>query len=181
MLDALFRCRQLLVQAPSYCFYALFSWVFPTTILRDLAATTALPAVRHLLLRRSGIRLGPAVVVSFGVKIVGRSKQPPAVDIGARVAIAPGALLIASSYPEQSGLNQHPEVQPLIKRSAPIRVEHDAWVGAGAILLPGVTVGAGAIVGAGAVVTRDVAPYTVVAGVPARLVRRLTAPKEPPS
>ncbi|MBN1657284.1 MAG: acyltransferase [Anaerolineae bacterium] len=54
-----------------------------------------------------------------------------------------------------------------------IVVEDDVWIGAGAILTDGVRVGRGAVVAAGAVVTRDVAPHTVVAGVPARLVRTI--------
>jgi phosphonate metabolism protein (transferase hexapeptide repeat family) len=54
----------------------------------------------------------------------------------------------------------------------PVEVGHDVWIGNGAIVLPGVTVGNGAVVGAGAVVTEDVPPYTVVAGVPAEPIRR---------
>jgi maltose O-acetyltransferase len=54
--------------------------------------------------------------------------------------------------------------------SKPVRIEDDVWLGAHAIVLPGVTVGRGAIVGAGAVVTQNVAPMTIVAGVPARLI-----------
>lgn len=50
-------------------------------------------------------------------------------------------------------------------------VGHDVWIGHGALILPGVRIGSGAIIGAGAVVTRDVAPYTIVAGNPARQVR----------
>jgi len=63
----------------------------------------------------------------------------------------------------------------------PIRIGNDVWVGGGAIILPGVTVGDGSTVGAGSVVTRDVEPYTVVAGNPARMIRRLskTGPAEP--
>jgi acetyltransferase-like isoleucine patch superfamily enzyme len=53
----------------------------------------------------------------------------------------------------------------------PVRVEAGADVGTGAVLLPGVTVGKGAIVGAGAVVTKDVAAYAIVAGVPAQFLR----------
>lgn len=56
-------------------------------------------------------------------------------------------------------------------RSAPIRIEDHAWIGFGCAILKGVTVGKGAVVGSHSVVTRDVAPYTVVAGNPARFVR----------
>ena len=58
----------------------------------------------------------------------------------------------------------------------PVRVEAGADIGTGAIVLPGVTVGRGAIVGAGAVVNRDVAPFAVVAGVPARFLRWRNGP-----
>ena len=56
---------------------------------------------------------------------------------------------------------------------APVRIGARVWVGAGARILPGVTIGEGAIVAAGAVVTRDVAPRTIVAGVPARPLKPL--------
>ncbi len=53
-----------------------------------------------------------------------------------------------------------------------VTIGHDVWIGHGAVILPGVTLGHGSIVGANAVVTRDVEPYTIVAGVPARAKRR---------
>jgi len=55
----------------------------------------------------------------------------------------------------------------------PIRIRRGAWVGARACILKGVTIGEGAVVGMGSVVTRDVDPFTVVAGNPARLIRNL--------
>jgi maltose O-acetyltransferase len=54
-----------------------------------------------------------------------------------------------------------------------ILVEDEVWIGAGAIITPGVRIGRGAVVMAGAVVTKDVDPYTVVGGVPARVVKNL--------
>jgi acetyltransferase-like isoleucine patch superfamily enzyme len=67
-----------------------------------------------------------------------------------------------------------PISQPIIQTDLEIRPVHvEAWadIGTGAILLPGVTVGKGSIIGAGAVVTRDVPPFAIVSGVPARFQR----------
>lgn len=58
------------------------------------------------------------------------------------------------------------------RRAHPVTIGHDVWIGHGAIVLPGRSVGTGAVIAAGAVVTRDVAPYTIVAGVPARPLRQ---------
>jgi phosphonate metabolism protein (transferase hexapeptide repeat family) len=57
------------------------------------------------------------------------------------------------------------------RRRHKVIIGHDVWIGHGAIVMPGVTVGTGAVIGAGAVVTKPVAPYTVVAGAPARRLR----------
>ena len=86
--------------------------------------------------------------------------------IGDRVLIAAHAVVTTRG---------HPEVPPRYKRvhDDPIVIEDDVWLGAGAIILPGVTVGHGAIVAAGAVVTSDVEPMTVVGGVPARELRKI--------
>lgn len=63
------------------------------------------------------------------------------------------------------------------RRSNRITIGHDVWIGHGATVLPGVNVGNGAIIGAGAVVSKDVAPYKIVGGVPAKLIRE-RFPKE---
>lgn len=59
----------------------------------------------------------------------------------------------------------------------PIRIEDHCWIGARATILPGVTIGEGSMVAAGAVVTKDVDPYCVVGGVPARVLERLERPE----
>lgn len=58
------------------------------------------------------------------------------------------------------------------RRAHRVVIGHDVWIGHGATILPGVTVGNGAVIGAGAVVSKDVEPYTIVGGVPARLIRK---------
>ena len=99
--------------------------------------------------------------------------------IDEQVGWGPGAKVLGS---EHTAL---PADVPIIATDLEIRpVRIGAWadIGVNAVILPGITVGKGAIVGAGAVVTEDVEPFSVVAGVPARLLRRRDrASAEPPS
>ena len=73
------------------------------------------------------------------------------------------------------GAGDEDEVFAWRRRNA-VTIGHDVWIGHGATVLPGVKVGNGAVIGAGAVVSRDVAPYTIVGGVPARLIRERFEP-----
>lgn len=63
------------------------------------------------------------------------------------------------------------------RRTHSVKIGHDVWIGHGAIIMKGVQIGTGAVVGAGAVVTKDVEPYTIVVGVPAKPIKR-RFPKE---
>jgi len=58
------------------------------------------------------------------------------------------------------------------RRARKVKIGNDVWIGHGAVVMPGVTIGDGAVVGANAVVTKDVGPYEIVAGTPARRLRR---------
>ena len=89
--------------------------------------------------------------------------------VGRAVGIGPKVIILTSEH--EAGDVRLPVLHTPIA-FAPVTLEDGCDIGAGAMILPGVTVGRGAIVGAGAVVTADVEPLTVAAGVPARLLKR---------
>lgn len=92
------------------------------------------------------------------------------VSIGSRVLIAAHAVITSRTHPKELprfGVNV----------DASIVIEDDVWIGAGAVILPGVRIGRGAIIGAGAVVTKNVAAGEIVAGVPARFLGRVETKK----
>lgn len=94
------------------------------------------------------------------------------IRIGARVGIGPGVKILTSTHSE-AGRGTPILFAPV--EFAAVTIEDDADIGIGATIMPGVSIGKGAQVAAGAVVTRDVAPYAVVAGVPAKVLRERPA------
>ncbi len=138
------------------------------------------PAARHALLREGlgavgegaairppfhcdygrNIRLGAGVFLNFGCVIL----DVVEVIIGERTQIGPGVQILAADHPRDpagraSGL----------EFGRPVRIGRNVWIGAGAIILPGVTIGDDALIGAGSVVTRDVPPGATAYGNPARI------------
>ena len=126
---------------------------------------------RLLFFEMTNVAIGEGTVVNAGLTIY--DEYEPRVTIGKRVAVATGVTIVASSNANNSALQSIDYVRDRLVKLDRVTVGDDAWIGTGAILLPGVEIGEGAIIGAGAVVTRSVEPYTVVSGVPARVVRRL--------
>ena len=117
------------------------------------------------------ISIGPGSFVNAEVRFAAAEAR---VAIGAHVLVGPRVMF--------ETVNHDLEYSPGAGRgtaSKPIIVQEGAWIGAGAILTPGVTIHRGAVVAAGAVVTRDVEPDTVVGGVPARAIRRTTGAVAP--
>ncbi len=90
-------------------------------------------------------------------------------SIGDNVGIGPGVKIITSSH-KLTDMNIPVLHAPVEFRK--VIIENDCDIGTGAIILPGVTIGRGAVIGAGSVVTKDVKPYKVVAGVPAMILRQ---------
>lgn len=110
------------------------------------------------------LRLGDDVDLARGVMIT----TPGGVTIGDRTLVGYGTKILSSNHrvPQDRGSVFHAGHE-----HAPVVIESDVWIGANVVVLPGVTVREGAVVAAGSIVTRDVPPFTVVAGVPAKPIR----------
>lgn len=104
-----------------------------------------------------GVALGERCVINHGCLLDGR-RHP--IRIGRDVSIGPEAAILT--------LGHDPRSPHFADRGGSVTIGDHVWIGFRAIVLPGVTVGEGAVVGAGAVVSRDVPPFTIVAGNPAR-------------
>ncbi|MFA6808863.1 MAG: acyltransferase [Eubacteriales bacterium] len=123
--------------------------------------------IRILTLRLSGVRVGKNVYLGESLLVITDTKTPHIkLEVGNRVSIAPRVTILLSSGPNYSKLQSF---LPLYGKS--VLLQDDCWIGTGAIIYPGVTVGKCAVVSAGAVVTKDVADYTIVGGVPAKLIK----------
>ncbi|KAL4421498.1 hypothetical protein ABPG75_010789 [Micractinium tetrahymenae] len=112
------------------------------------------------------LSIGKFFYCNFGRTILDETR----VEIGDRVLMGPHMKIFAGGHHTDPQARQGTEGTLLVK---PVKVCNDAWLGGGCIILPGVTVGEGAAVAGGALVTKDVEPYTVVSGNPARVIKRL--------
>jgi len=108
------------------------------------------------------IAIGRNCYIGVGCWFIGE------VEIGDDCRIAPGVRLIGYTHvyadPDRPIREQGKEFEP-------IRIGNDVWIGCNVVVVKGVTIGEGAVVGAGAVVTKDVPPFAVVGGVPARVIK----------
>jgi maltose O-acetyltransferase len=117
------------------------------------------------------IRLGRGVFLNFGCVIL----DVVEVSIGDLTQIGPAVQILTADHPRD------PEARRQgLEFGRSIRIGRNVWIGGGAILLPGITIGDDAIIGSGSVVTRDVAPGATVVGNPARERPHASAPLVPP-
>ena len=113
----------------------------------------------------SNIRIGKDCQINEDVFIQGAV-------IGDCVMIAPHTAILMASH-NFSDLNR-PMVYQGEDRGEPPVIEDDVWIGRNVVVMPGVRIGKGSIVGSGAVVTKNVEPFSIMGGVPARLIKKRT-------
>ena len=123
--------------------------------------------VRVRSMRKLGYKVGEQVYFPADLVISQNLVDDRAqLEIGNRVSIGPRVTILPMEHANAS------RVRAVINvRMEGVKIKDDVWIGAGVIILSGVTIGECSVIGAGAVVTKDVEPYTVVAGVPARKIK----------
>lgn len=109
------------------------------------------------------IHLGDRNVINFGCLLDGRKYE---IYTGSDVSIGPEATILT--------LGHDPQSPDFSDKGGDVHIGDRVWIGYRALILPGLTIGEGAVVGAGAVVTKNVEPYTIVGGNPARVIKQRT-------
>ena len=142
-------------------------------ICRSLAKIVFPNSFRIFLLKVAGIRIGEQVFVNEGFTLACSIGQEGNLLIEDRVAIAPNTIIVLTSDPNFSNLRKLKDIYSFVDVKGEVHIKHDAWIGAGCIILPNVTIGEFSIVGAGSVVTKSVPPFSVVAGNPARVIKKI--------
>lgn len=145
---------------------------------RSISKSSFIPnTVRIYFLRRAGVNIGDEVVINEGFTLACDIGYESNLTIEDRVAFGPNVTVVVTSHPNNSRLREYKDVYPFMEVFGNISINHGAWIGAGAIILPNVTIGEHSVIGAGAVVTKDIPPYAVVAGVPAKVIKKLQPKK----
>ncbi len=124
--------------------------------------------VTNFLHRLRGVKIGEKSHIARGAFLDDR--QPDYITIGKGVAITSGVMILCHQR-DLSHYKQGMYVMHCPFIEGRVTIKDGAHIGIGAIIMPGVTIGEGAVIGAGAVVTKDIPPYCVATGVPAKVIK----------
>lgn len=150
-----------------YYFRYLVNW-----ILQTLAKISPHPGIAVKFQSIRGVKIGRHVYLGPAVNL--DDLYPSLITIEDYVSIGMNSLIFVHSNPTTSiyiKKNYYP------REIAPTMIQRGAWIAPGCIILAGVTIGENSIVGAGSVVIKNVEPYTIVGGNPAKLIKKLDRPK----
>jgi acetyltransferase-like isoleucine patch superfamily enzyme len=146
-----------------YCFF-LRDW-----ILQVLSRNSPHPGLTVWFNRLRGIKIGEHVYIGPRVDFDG--DYPHLITIEDYVSIGMNTMIFVHANPTCS-IELKKKYYP--RHIAPVIIKRGAWITPGCTILGGVTIGENSVVGTGSIVTKDVEPYTVVAGNPAKLIKKLT-------
>lgn len=124
--------------------------------------------------RLRGVHVGKGSKIARTVLI--DDSRPDLVTIGENVWVTAGCQILCHQR-DLSFYEVGKPVMDLPLKYAPVHIDDGAHIGIGSIIMPGVTIGKGAVIGAGAVVTKDIPPYCIAVGVPAKVVRSFEVKK----
>jgi len=116
----------------------------------------------------SNISIGDGTFVNFGCVILDCAK----VEIGSNVLFGPNVQIYCATHP----IDPQPRLEGK-EYALPIKIGNNVWIGGGAILLPGITIGDHSTIGAGSIVNRDIPACVVAVGNPCRVVKKVPPPK----
>lgn len=140
-------------------------WIRCLSIIAQITFPAQITTMIH---RMRGVHVGKGSKITRTVII--EDSRPDLITIGKNVWITAGCQLLC----HQRDLTQYKVGTPVMDlplKYAPIVIKDGAHIGIGSIIMPGVTIGEGAVIGAGSVVTRDIPPYCVAVGAPAKVIK----------
>lgn len=149
-------------------FNSVFAYLFFTgfrSALRLIANHCIIPSLRVSLFRFSGIGVGRNVQINMNVNFIDGYCRGR-ICLEDNVSVATFVSFVSEAHPNNSKLFSEYNIY----ESAPIYVKDGAWIGVGAVVLPGVIIGKCSIIGANAVVTKNVEDYAIVTGIPAKKI-----------
>ena len=121
-----------------------------------------------LLHKLRGVKIGSQTHIARGVIL--DERNPELIEIGKGVAITSGVMILCHQR-DLSNYKVGMYAMHCLFKQGKVVIEDGAHIGIGAIILPGVTIGKGAVIGAGSVVTKDIPPYSLAVGVPAKVIK----------
>lgn len=127
--------------------------------------------IRKKFSRYIGMEMGEGTFANLGLKVV-PNDNTICLHIGKNVSIAPNVVFLCGTEPNNgTEIKEYEYVKTNLSLYADIWVEDEAWIGANAVIFPGVRIGRCSVIGSGSIVRNDTEPYCIYAGAPARKVR----------
>ena len=152
----LYLCNNIVNLVPSH----IFRLFFYKTFMKFKIGSKSSILMRCMFDSKGGFELGEGSVINANCRIDTRG----GIKIGNGVSISADVIILTADHDMDD--------DNFKGRTAPVEISDNVWIGTRAMILPGVTIGKGAVVASGAIVTKDVPDYTVVGGVPAKVIRK---------